>query len=202
MHADFICLSTFPLHQVLEEAGSGVIDEAYVFPPHVVKYAGHTIASGVLITVWGGMLASSLIDYENTISFTCLWGILIWYSFLLTAAYMICTSRCLLSQLSRRVFFHFRVWLLCGEVLTQVSLAARDSSDFVAATAWAAAAAQLVGLLTVLVFAPLFALGELKRERVHEEEADVATQGEFRADVVKLSGDKQYEGARGSIGGL
>ena len=67
---------------------------------------------------------------------------------------------------------------------------------------WASAAAQQVGLLTVLVFGPLFLLGELRRERRHEQEADVSTQGEFRSDVVKLSGDKQYEGARSSVGGL
>jgi hypothetical protein len=96
-----------------------------------------------------------------------------------------------------------RIWLVCGEVMTQVSLAASQdpTASSQSSVAWAGPAAQLVGLLTVLVAAPLFALGELQRERGHEEEADVGAQ-ELRPDVVKLSGDTQYEGARGSVGGL
>lgn len=95
--------------------------------------------------------------------------------------------------------------------MTQVSLAAASSSELSSESsvdssglAWAGPAAQMVGLLTVLVFGPLFVLGELRRERRHEEEANVSTQGEleFRSDVMKLSGDKQYDGARGSVGGL
>lgn len=82
--------------------------------------------------------------------------------------------------------------------MTQVSLAAADSAT---AEAWAAPAAQLVGLYIVLMFGPLFVLGELQRERQHEEEADVSAQ-EFQPDVVKLSGDQQFEGARCAVGGL
>jgi len=91
------------------------------------------------------------------------------------------------------------VWLLCGEVLTQLPIAARDAGF--GGGVWAAPAAQLVGLFTVLVYGPLFVLGEIKRERIHEQEADVGTQ-EFREDTVKLSGDKEYEGVRGTVGGL
>lgn len=91
------------------------------------------------------------------------------------------------------------MWLLCGVVLTQLPIAARDEG--ISSGAWAAPAAQQIGLFTVLVFGPLFVLGEIKRERAHEQEADVGTQ-EFREDTVKLSGDKEYEGARGTVGGL
>lgn len=103
-----------------------------------------------------------------------------------------------------------RVWLLTGGIMTQVSLAAVSSSSSFdpdsdsAGVMWASAAAQQVGLLTVLVFGPLFLLGELKRERRHEEEADAGTQGELRPDVMKLSGDKEYDFRAGStsVGGL
>jgi hypothetical protein len=81
-------------------------------------------------------------------------------------------------------------------VLTQFSLASRDTGG-----SWTAPAAQVVGLFTVLVFGPLFVLGEGKRQRVHEEEADIGAQ-EFSPDAVKLSGDNQYEGARSMVGGL
>ena len=66
---------------------------------------------------------------------------------------------------------------------------------------WAAAGAQLVGLYTILVFGPLFLIGEMTREHRQELRADIGNR-EIGPDTVKLSGEEEFEGMRRSIGGL
>lgn len=49
-----------------------------MFPPHVVMYPGHTVASGVLVTVQSSLLAASMWAYKMMIPFACLGGIVTW----------------------------------------------------------------------------------------------------------------------------
>jgi hypothetical protein len=72
------CVHVCMCMQVLQEAGPGLIDEAFVFPPHVVKYPNHTITSGVLVTLLAAFLAGSLVAYEKVVPYTCAWAALTW----------------------------------------------------------------------------------------------------------------------------
>jgi hypothetical protein len=76
---------------ISDQEGSGEIDEVYVFPPNIVKYAPETLASGSLLVIFACLLMLGTVGGDPDLIFSSFWGVVTW------------------------------IWFVCGHVMSQIT---------------------------------------------------------------------------------